>query len=220
MGGLVARHYTEVLGGAAQVYGVVHGVMPDLGAAATYKRVKAGTEGRGIEGAIVSRVLGDTAAKMTAILAQAPGPLQLLPSAQYGDGWLMIKDGEHLTRLPKRPEKAGESCDPYGEIYTVRGKWWGLIDDKLINPLDVKKQTMDADWESYAKLISEQVKTFHQGIANRYHPHTYAFYGDDAAHKTWGNVVWERKRSMPICSCRPTFFNPDARSFFAATQAT
>ena len=43
---------------------------------------------------------------MEVAFAQAPGPLQLLPSAQYGDGWLMIKDGEQLTRLPKRPEKA------------------------------------------------------------------------------------------------------------------
>lgn len=106
MGGLVARHYTEVLGGAAKVYGVVHGVMPDLGAATAYKRVKAGTEGSGVKGAVVSRVLGDTAAKMTAVFAQSPGPLQLLPSAQYGDGWLMIKDGDTMTRLPTRPQGA------------------------------------------------------------------------------------------------------------------
>jgi len=84
---------------------------------------------------------------MEVAFAQAPGPLQLLPSAQYGDGWLMIKDGEQLTRLPQRG-------DPYGEIYAVRGKWWGLIDDQLINPLDEKKQTIDADWKVFAKLIT------------------------------------------------------------------
>jgi pimeloyl-ACP methyl ester carboxylesterase len=209
MGGLVARHYTEVLGGAAKVYGVVHGVMPDLGAATAYKRVKAGTEGGDVKAnsvkdavvghvksKVVSRVLGDTAAKMTAVFAQSPGPLQLLPSARYGDGWLTIKDGQQLTRLP-------QGGDPYGEIYTVRGKWWGLIDDKLINPLDVKKQTLDKDWDAFENLINKRVYPFHQEIAGQYHSHTYAFYGDDAAHKTWGNVVWERKTSGLIPSSQP-----------------
>ncbi len=203
MGGLVARHYTEVLGGAAKVYGVVHGVMPDLGAATAYKRVKAGTEGSGVKGAVVSRVLGDTAAKMTAVFAQSPGPLQLLPSAQYGDGWLMIKDGDTMTRLPTRPQ-GGKPADPYGEIYTVRGKWWGLIDDRLINPLDVKKQTIEADWKNYFDLINGPVRRFHEGIAGKYHPHTYVFYGDDAAHKTWGNVVWER-HLPPMLAARGMF---------------
>ncbi|MCP3713836.1 triacylglycerol lipase [Paraburkholderia sp. CNPSo 3281] len=44
MGGLVARYYSEVMGTQDKVLGIVHGVMPATGAAATYKRMKAGTE--------------------------------------------------------------------------------------------------------------------------------------------------------------------------------
>jgi pimeloyl-ACP methyl ester carboxylesterase len=45
MGGLVARHYSEVLDHRDKVLGIVHGVMPATGAATAYKRVKAGTDG-------------------------------------------------------------------------------------------------------------------------------------------------------------------------------
>ncbi|WP_155835140.1 hypothetical protein [Herbaspirillum sp. RV1423] len=184
MGGLVARHYSEVLNQRDKVLGVVHGVMPTTGAATAYKRVKSGVEGS------AGIVVGDDAAEVTAVFAQAPGPLQLLPSAEYGNGWLKIRDGEQRISLP-------QGNDPYDEIYTVRGKWWGLIDDKLINPLDEQKTkpTLDKDWDAFGKLIDEKVKPFHQDIANRFHPITYAFYGDDKAHSAWGDVTWERKLS-------------------------
>ncbi|MFJ9448926.1 hypothetical protein [Herbaspirillum sp. NPDC101397] len=184
MGGLVARHYSEVLNQRDKVLGVVHGVMPTTGAATAYKRVKSGVEGS------AGIVVGDDAAEVTAVFAQAPGPLQLLPSSEYGNGWLKIRDGEQRISLP-------QGNDPYREIYTVRGKWWGLIDDKLINPLDERKTkaTLNRDWESFKKLIDKKVKPFHQDIANRFHPVTYAFYGDDKAHSAWGDVVWERKLS-------------------------
>src|SRR5450830_1668776 len=184
MGGLVARHYSEVLNQRDKVLGVVHGVMPTTGAATAYKRVKSGVEGS------AGIVVGDDAAEVTAVFAQSPGPLQLLPSSEYGNGWLKIRDGEQRISLP-------QSKDPYREIYTARGKWWGLIDDKLINPLEEQKTkaTLDRDWESFKKLIDKKVKPFHQDIANRFHPVTYAFYGDDKAHSAWGDVVWERKLS-------------------------
>lgn len=81
----------------------------------------------------------------------------------------------------------------YGEIYTVRGKWWGLINDKLINPTDHEKKTLESDWLAFKNLINGPVRKFHDAIAHRYHPITYAFYGDDKKHRTWGEVVWERK---------------------------
>lgn len=201
MGGLVARHYTEVLSKDKKidrVLGVVHGVMPAIGSATAYKRIKAGTEGKGFLGTIISYVLGSTAAEMTAVLAQSPGPLQLLPGKEYGNGWLKInesprfnvqlgtKKGEQFSSYPNKD-------DPYGEIYTVRNKWWGLIDDKLINPVDEKKLTIDKDWDEFSRVIVRQVRTFHEAITEKYHPNTYAFYGDDKAYSTWGDVVWEGK---------------------------
>jgi len=205
MGGLVARYYTEVLKQSDKVLGVVHGVMPDIGSATAYKRVKAGTEGDGVVGTITSYVLGHNAAEMTAVFAQSPGPLQLLPSPAYGNGWLKIKDGKHYEALPIKG-------DPYGEIYTVRSKWWGLIDDKLINPMDKKKLTIDKDWRAFVDLMNDDVKKFHNNIANHYHPNTYAFYGDDKAHKTWGEVVWQRISSPALLIPQKSFDSLDNAS--------
>ncbi|WP_051888379.1 esterase/lipase family protein [Caballeronia sordidicola] len=187
MGGLVSRFYSECLGGNAQVAGVVHGVMPATGSATAYKRVKAGTE---LPAGIA---LGLNAAQMTAVFAQSPGPLQLLPTPEYGMDWLKIRDGENVFTLPK--------ADPYVEIYAARGRWWSLCDENLINPLDVEKKNLDSDWSAFARLITESVMTFHKRLAGEdgtglYHRNTYAFYGDDVDHATWGDVVWER--DIPI----------------------
>ncbi|WP_211450956.1 esterase/lipase family protein [Collimonas antrihumi] len=184
MGGLVARHYSEVLDGGKRdkVLGIVHGVMPTTGAGTAYKRVKAGTEG----GAGI--VIGPNAGTVTPVFSQSPGPLQLLPSAEYGKNWLKIVDGDRVVELPT-------TDDPYRQIYKQRGQWWGLVDEKLINPLDKGKKILDQDWAAYVSIIDEDVKKFHMKIANQYHQHTYAFYGNDAKHKAWGDVVWERKLS-------------------------
>ncbi|MBY4728918.1 hypothetical protein K6V90_00010 [Cupriavidus pauculus] len=178
MGGLVARHYSEVLGGSNDILGIVHGVMPATGAAAAYKRVKAGTEGA------AGLALGDNAAAVTAVFAQAPGALQLLPSPDYGMGWLKIRDYDRIVSLPKQ--------DPYEEIYLQRGKWWGLIGDRFLNPLDPNRQTLDQDWRGFKDLINTHVRTFHTKISGKYHPNSYVFYGDDQNAKTWGDVTWKR----------------------------
>jgi len=178
MGGLVARHYSEVLNQRDKVLGIVHGVMPATGAATAYKRVKAGTEGD----IGTSHVLGVDAAEVTAVFAQSPGALQLLPSTEYGKGWLKIRDDQFIG-LPVK--------EPYSEIYTQRHKWWGLVNDQLLNPLDPKKLALDQDWDAFAKLIQKRVQSFHTGISGKYHANTYAFYGDDVQHKTWGDVIWK-----------------------------
>lgn len=188
MGGLVARYYSEVLdpsrpaepSNAQKVLGIVHGVMPATGAATAYKRVKAGTEGG------AGLVLGDDAAKVTAVFAQSPGALQLLPSNDYGKGWLKIRDREREVNLPS------PHGDPYNDIYLQRGQWWGLINDRLLNPLDPKKQTTNQDWENFTQLIRDKVKRFHQDISRKYHRNTYAFYGNDPELKAWGDVTWKR----------------------------
>ena len=41
--------------------------------------------------------LGDNAAAVTAVFAQAPGALQLLPSPDYGMGWLKIRDHDRIV---------------------------------------------------------------------------------------------------------------------------
>lgn len=179
MGGLVARCCSEVDGHRNSILGIVHGVMPTTGAATAYKRVTTGSEGAG------GLVLGPDNATMTPVFAQSPGPLQLLPSAEYGMGWLKIRNGKDQTSLPV--------SDPYTEIYLQRGKWWSLVDVRLINPIDEKKQNIDADWNAYAGLIKKKVKPFHESIRGKFHSTTYAFFGNDENHKTWGDIVWESK---------------------------
>lgn len=195
MGGLVARHCSQVLGMEGQIFGIVHGVMPAIGAAATYRRMKAGTENPGggigewFGGYMASKALGEDAAEMTAVLSTAPGPLQLLPTREYGNGWLQVKNGAQVNFLPKQN-------DPYSEIYTVRGEWWSLCEDHLVNPLNEerdrkKKQAqMDKDWNAFEETINQYVKTFHQKITGKYHPNSHAFYSADPNKRAYGNVIW------------------------------
>jgi hypothetical protein len=180
------RHCSEVRGYKDKIFGIVHGVMPATGSATAYKRVKAGWESDGtIAGEGARHVLGATAEEITAVFAQSAGALQLLPGADYGNGWLRITDGDQSLTLPQHG-------NPYEEIYLKRTEWWSLIDDQIVNPLDIAKKSIEQDWESFASLINNKVIPFHTKISQRYHVHSYVFYGDDQAHKTWGDVVWKR----------------------------
>jgi hypothetical protein len=195
MGGLVARYYSEVMGKRDMVLGIVHGVMPATGAAAAYKRMKTGMEASGVKGALTSLVVGPNAATMTAVVGNAPGPLQLLPGRDYGMGWLRIRDGEQFVQLP--------ASDPYSEIYTVRGTWWGLCDDQLLNPLDIGKKTIEQDWRRFSDLIVKKVEPFHDSINGKYHANTYAFYGDDDKHPAFGHVTWMQHTPPPLRRVTP-----------------
>ena len=126
---------------------------------------------------------------MTAVLSSAPGPLQLLPTPEYGNGWLKIKDGAQEYTFP-------QNWDPYGEIYAVRGKWWSMCEDHLMNPLNTEgnvqqlKDQTEVDWNAFATIIKEDVKQFHGDIANKYHPNTHAFFGSHADNLAYGSVTW------------------------------
>lgn len=196
MGGLVARHCSENLGMQGKILGIVHGVMPAIGAAAVYRRMKAGTENpekgtwKSAAGGAASEVLGGDSAEMTAVLSSAPGPLQLLPSIEYGMQWLKFNDG-----TKDMPELSLPKADPYSEIYTVRGKWWSLCDDFLIDPRDKGKnkttETIDRDWKEFKKTINKKVQPFLEvDLKGKYHPHTYAFIGIDNALRAYGGVKW------------------------------
>lgn len=185
MGGLVARHCSEVLGMSAKILGIVHGVMPAIGAAAVYRRFKAGTEGDKVP----AMVLGNNASEMTAVLSSAPGPLQLLPTPEYGNNWLRVRDGANSKSFPTKG-------DPYGEIYTIREKWWSMCDQSLINPLYDKRdrtyeQQVESEWRKFVVTILKTVKPFHQAIQGKYHAKTYAFFGSHKDHRAYGTVSWE-----------------------------
>ena len=181
MGGLVARYYSELLDGdfgKKNVLGIVHGVMPDRGAPMAYKRMKAGEAGP------VGLVIGSSGGEMTPVLAQSPGPLQLLPGKGYGMGWFHVEGLQQP--LPH--------TDPYTEIYTQRSAWWGLCEERFINPVNknMNKIQLEQDWQSYVDIIDGKVRKFIEGIEGHYHEHTYAFYGNDGKnYPSYAELHWK-----------------------------
>lgn len=131
--------------GQKNILGIVHGVMPDRGAPMAYKRMKAG------EAVPVGLVIGSSGAEMTPVLAQSPGPLQLLPGYGYGMGWF------HIEGL-KQPLPC---TNPYTEIYTRRSVWWGLCEECFINPenKDMDKIQLEKDWQSYVDNIDNKLES-------------------------------------------------------------
>ncbi|MFC3551855.1 hypothetical protein ACFOLC_12660 [Lysobacter cavernae] len=182
MGGLVTRAALHNQYGDAEdkMLGVGHGVMPANGAGAAYHHVRAGYSG-------LSRfVLGRNAAQITAIFANAPGPLELLPNHQYGNGWLQAKgvDGEAVLALPE--------SDPYAEIYYEKDRWWRLVDEQLVDPAGSTQNAKIpiSPRESYLSnlLIAND---FHVTLRTGYHAETYSHYGADPGLRSYQNVVWK-----------------------------
>lgn len=209
MGGLVARACCQLPvkeGGPktmeSKIAGVVHGVMPAIGAAAAYTRCKAGTQDDTpsglIDGKITDwgavRVIGKTGKEVTAVFAQSPGPLQLLPNKQYPKDWLQVRDSDG-SLLPEQPD----TSDPYEFIYKERKKWWGLIKEEWLSPPGGKAIDFVKD---YLPNINKVVD-FHDAIQDYYHPNTWGFYGQGLG--SYERAVWTlSKGNVPPGKDAPT----------------
>ncbi|WP_151996191.1 esterase/lipase family protein [Buttiauxella massiliensis] len=173
MGGLVARHYSENMGGQANILGIVHGVMPDLGSPAAYRRMKTGERG------VIGMIIGNNAEKLMPVLAQSPGPLQLLPGMAYGPGWLKIEDNGICQSLPLG--------NPYEDIYLDKTAWWRLCEQDLL--LD----NTENEWSQYETRITEIVKIFIEELHGKYHPQTWLFYGGSAEYPSDAFLTWKEE---------------------------
>lgn len=211
MGGLVSRALTEIEQ-CDKVLGVCHGVQPATGAAATYKRMRAGFEGP------EQLILGRDAADVVGILGQAPGPLELLPTVDYNGGqpWLKLQNeqGEDVMALPNQGffQSLAGTSNPYDEIY-LSTAWYGLVPEAntpLLDPLGKSAKAMEdtnkqQPRELFEKTIQD-VMQFHQNIQDRYKDPTYVFYGaegkrDKAKDRggllaasnrfTWEDLIWK-----------------------------
>ena len=183
MGGLVARALIHPKIGRQQdkVLGVVHGVMPALGAAAAYRRMRCGTEDGLFN--IAAKVLGNYGNEVTAVLGNSPGGLELLPSRAYGCGWLQIvRNGQVLLELPRA---AG---NPYEEIYKAKSPWYRLLNEAWLNPAGFDSR--DSGIDRTFRLLDD-AKKFHDDISGIYHPNSYAHYGASNEYAAWHRVVWE-----------------------------
>lgn len=197
MGGLVARAAVHGAYGksASKVRGVSHGVMPTDGAAASYHHVRSGYEG-------FSRfVLGKDGAQVTAVFANACGPLELLPNKEYGKGWLKAEstatEGDlELFSLPAK--------DPYSEIYVKREPWWRLIDPAFIDPADrfstsksMGGVAVDPWFDGYLPNLT-MADHFHAEVGPTFHSSTYSHYGADPERQSFGSVVWRTAQDVSL----------------------
>jgi hypothetical protein len=241
MGGLVSRWASERAGAAGSILGIVHGVQPVTGAPAAYWRIKAGFEGFGM----TSRVLGNSGERVTPVLGNIPGGLQLLPNKLHltNNGlpqWLTVtKDGREILALPK-------NSDPYEDIYRVpavvrpvagekpsENKYWGLVDPDLLNPGYVPPQNPDAYEQMNAEAVStdpwpvflEQLdvaERFHEELGTKAHPRTFCVRG--VGHET-ADVVemrvesnWVHSDPYPLRGFRGFLNNSEGKPMQAVMQ--
>lgn len=205
MGGLVARACSELKGMQSSIAGIVHGVMPATGAAVAYRRCKVGMKDEDFGAAVV---IGLTGREVTAVFAQAPGALQLLPSQDYPSGWLKFDpDGMHVTPPTGRPANeleeilvvgslpGGKNPCPYESVYLRKDRWWGLVREEWLKP----KNGITFTWGRFVEAIGE-AKDFHSkeaGISGKYHPNTYVYYGDDSGKQaSFESIHWDIKRGL------------------------
>ncbi|TXF96643.1 alpha/beta hydrolase [Massilia arenae] len=180
MGGLVARACAQMSGMSQKIIGIVHGVMPATGAAVAYRRCKVGMRD---EDYAAGLVIGSDGREVTAVFAQAPGALQLLPSESYGTNWLQVHDpkGKALLSLP--------DVDPYEEIYLKKDQWWGLVDEDWLKPIEGKP----ISWDYYVRNI-KIARDFHRKIDGKYHHNTYVFFGGGEEKQSFSKIVWNLKK--------------------------
>jgi hypothetical protein len=195
MGGLVARACAKQI--PDSILGVIHGVMPALGAPACYRRIASGTErinpsdrslDKPVTG-IIADILGDTPERTMPVMAHSPGALQLLPNHLYPTHWL------HLSMLSRVNNKDTERAlahlplaNPY-DLYRDMESWYRLIDPKLADPAG--KHRGEFGVKNAIRNVIESVEKFHrETIGTYYHPNTYAFFGADPDHRSFGCVSW------------------------------
>ncbi|WP_052500234.1 MULTISPECIES: esterase/lipase family protein [Acinetobacter] len=143
MGGLVTRSLIQDDSIKNDILGVVHGVMPASGAPTVYKRFANGWDGSEVTGSavdsIAKHVFGATCEKLTPVLGNSPGGLQLLPFANFvntgkSKTWLKLiarkLNGDIITAtLPK--------SDPYDEIYKDTNSWWRMVNMDYLDPASI-----------------------------------------------------------------------------------
>jgi len=178
MGGLVARAMIHPKMGniSEQVLGIIHGVMPAIGAATAYKRMRSGFEGDDK----AAEILGAIGSHVTAVLGNSQGGLELLPSQAYGNGWLELANEKGVIQSwPK-------NGDPYEEIYKADAKWYSLLRVEWLNPAEVPGRNLKRSYN-----LLDRAKEFHNQIFETYHENSYAHYGADATGHTWYKVRWK-----------------------------
>ena len=195
MGGLVARACAKQI--PEKILGVIHGVMPALGAPACYRRIACGTEKwspsngklQNKAAEFVADIMGDVPDRTMPVMGQSPGALELLPSHLYPGPWLHIslmsrvnnKDvARDVVHLP--------TGNPY-DLYRDTRSWYRLFDPRLVDPANMHNG--EANVLDAIAAVVDKAEAFHrQELGTYYHPNTRAFYSADPGHLSYGAVRW------------------------------
>jgi pimeloyl-ACP methyl ester carboxylesterase len=201
MGGLVARACAKRI--PDRIAGVIHGVMPALGAPAAYRRMTCGTEAQDLAGRFAAKLLGATTHDTTPVLATSPGALELLPNHLYPGPWLHVGIVQPSTVRKRETVLDYLHCPNEGQsnpyvLYRDMTPWFRLVDPALADPAG-KYRLKHGGVEKAIKDAIDVAERFHvRCLADYYHPNTYAFYGNDPDELAFGQVRWlGRKEAGP-----------------------
>ncbi len=178
MGGLVARALIHPKYGnlgndpSVKILGIYHGAMPTAGAACGYTRMRFGfQEKEGFVAETAAKIIAIDGEHATAILANTPAPLELMPAAAYGDDWLKVVDSQRkcLFSWP------GNGMSAFDAIYSrSENVWWRLVNPKWVNPGKVENEAGGG-----ADMVFNRIRAandFLNSIEQSFHPNTYASY--------------------------------------------
>ena len=210
MGGLVGRACAKRI--PDKILGVIHGVMPALGAPLAYRRLACGTEcdspaNEALDNYKAGKfadIAGRRPEDTTPVLSVAPGALELLPNKRYPRPWLHAR----VARDPApgaRPQMPNDCLslpnesqpNPY-DLYRDMDSWYRLINPRLADPADLYKKD-----SAVSKKINDAISTaekFHEWLSDYYHPSTYAYYSADKEHPAYGQIRWVAH--VPLSSAR------------------
>lgn len=193
MGGLLARalihpDYGKIVNdNDLTILGIYHSVMPAIGAAGAYKRMRFGFQEKDTTaGEYEAEVLGINGIHATAILANAPAPLEMMPGVVYGEKWLRVVDQQD-KELWSWPREGATALDA---IYLQPpNAWWRLINPKWINPANIDKKS-GGGLENVKYRLNDAFK-FLNSIKETFHTTTFASYCASPKRLSYGNVVFK-----------------------------
>jgi pimeloyl-ACP methyl ester carboxylesterase len=194
MGGLVARACARRI--PETIAGIVHGAMPALGAPVAYRRIACGTEmsspGMELKDELKATgfglIAGGSTAETTAVMATAPGVLELLPNHLYPRPWLHLRTVSVLNKERKYHDWVNLPAESPYPLYRDVQSWYRLIDPALADPAKLHRKSGP---ERAIGAAIDEAEYFHtQLLDNYYHTNTYAYYGADPKHPTFSRICW------------------------------
>jgi pimeloyl-ACP methyl ester carboxylesterase len=226
MGGLVARACAKRM--PDQIAGIVHGVMPALGAPLAYRRLACGTEcGNPADGPIekykgdkFADVAGRRPEDTTPVLSVAPGALELLPNHLHPRPWLHVRiarnsgpTGPRETHFDYLHLPDESQPNPY-DLYRDMHSWYRLINPELANPAELYKKHKGGVVQKIYVAIDIAEK-FHSWLSDYYHPTTFAYYGADKNHLAFGKMRWIAHEPSATTGVPITVANVKAAKYLA-----